>query len=66
MIGCMCAECKYAKKVRDNHKKFILICVCRESENFLHELEIASDNCDFGFVDDEEEDASDEVFRLPT
>lgn len=49
---CMCAECKYAEMVRDNHEKLIAVCVCRESENFLHELEIAFDNCDFGVVDD--------------
>lgn len=58
-MGCMCAECKYAEIVRDNHEKLIVICVCRESDNFLHELEIAFDNCDFGFVDDEEDGASD-------
>lgn len=55
-MGCMCAECKYKEIVRDNHGKFVCVCVCRESDNFLHELEIAFDNCEFGFVDDYGED----------
>lgn len=56
-VGCMCAECKYYDVVRDNHEKCVAICVCRESENFLHELHIAFDNCDFGVVDDYGEEA---------
>lgn len=52
MTGCMCLECKYYDVVTDNHENTVAICVCRESENFLHELEIAFDNCDFGIVDD--------------
>ena len=55
-MGCMCAECKYAEVERDNHEKLIAVCVCRESEYFLHELEIAFDNCDFGVVDDYDEE----------
>jgi hypothetical protein len=45
-------ECKYYDVVTDNHENTVAICVCRESEKFLHELEIAFDNCDFGIVDD--------------
>lgn len=52
MSGCMCMECKYYDVVTDNHDNHVAICVCRESENFLHELSIAFDNCDFGIVDD--------------
>jgi hypothetical protein len=51
----MCAECKFAEIVRNNHDKLVYVCVCRESDNFLHELEIAFDNCELGFVDDDEE-----------
>lgn len=55
-MGCMCAECKYADALRDNHGKLFRICVCRESDNFLHELDIAFENCDWGIVDDYGED----------
>lgn len=55
-MGCMCAECKYKEIVRDNHGKLVCVCVCRESDNFLHELEIAFENCGLGFVDDYGED----------
>lgn len=51
-MGCMCAECKYADVLIDNHAKVFSICVCRESDNFLHELDIAWENCDWGIVDD--------------
>lgn len=56
MMGCMCAECKYYDVASDNHGELVDICVCRESENFLHQLQIAFDNCDFGIVDDYEEE----------
>lgn len=52
MMGCMCLECKYYDVVSDNHGELVAICVCRESENFLHQLHVAFDNCDFGIVDD--------------
>jgi hypothetical protein len=40
----------------DNHGDLVSVCVCRESENFLHKLDIAFDNCDFGVVDDPDEE----------
>lgn len=59
-MGCMCMECKFYDVVTDNHDDLHSICTCRESENFLTEIEIAFDNCDLGIVDDygesEEED----------
>lgn len=45
-------ECKYAKALRDNHDEILSICMCRESKNFLHRLDIAFDNCNYGVVDD--------------
>ena len=56
-MGCMCMECKYYDVVTDNHENLVAICLCRESENFLHELSIAFDNCDCGIVDDYGEEA---------
>lgn len=55
MTGCMCAECEFAKLLKDNHKKEIAICMCRESEYFLRELDFYMDNCDFGIVEGSEE-----------
>lgn len=54
--GCMCMECKYREAIRNNHEDLLSICVCRESENYLHQIEIAFDDCDFGVVDDWGED----------
>lgn len=59
-MGCMCMECKYADVLTDNHDKLFRICVCRESDNFLHELEIAFDNCECGVVDDYEEEGGEQ------
>ena len=53
-MGCMCAECKYWEVVRNNHDELVNICVCRESENYLKNIDIAFCNCDHGKVDDEE------------
>lgn len=55
-MGCVCAECKFAVVIRDNHNKVLSVCVCRESDNFLRELSIAFDNCELGVVDDYGED----------
>lgn len=55
-MGCCCFECKFAEVVRDNHDELVSVCVCRESDNFLHELEIAFDNCELGIIDDYGED----------
>ena len=50
-MGCMCMDCAYARTVRDNHKKLFSICVCRESDNFLHQLDLIYDNCEIGIVE---------------
>ncbi|MBQ9760123.1 MAG: hypothetical protein IJW16_02110 [Clostridia bacterium] len=50
-------DCKFYDVVRDNHGQLVAICLCRESENFLHEISVAFDNCDFGIVDDYGEEA---------
>lgn len=54
-MGCMCAECMFAKLLKDSYKEEIAICVCRKSEYFLHELDFYSDNCEIGIVEDPEE-----------
>lgn len=51
-MGCMCYECRFAVTGKDNHNKLIEICVCRESDNFLKELDLAFDNCEVGEIDD--------------
>ena len=50
-MGCMCMECKYARVVEDENGKLFQICTNRKSDNFLSELEIAFDNCEFGKVE---------------
>lgn len=54
-MGCMCAECRFAKVIEDEQGKLFSVCAHRESDNFLTELEIAFDNCEIGMVDDEEQ-----------
>lgn len=49
-MGCMCMDCAFARTVRDNHKNLFTICVCRESGNFLHQLDLIDDNCEIGIV----------------
>ena len=55
IMGCMCAECRFAKVIEDEQGKLFSVCANRKSDNFLTELEIAFDNCEIGMVDDEEE-----------
>ena len=55
IMGCMCMECKYARVVEDENGKLFQICANRKSDNFLSELEIAFDECEFGIVDYDEE-----------
>ena len=50
--GCMCLECKYAEVLTDNKERYHNICVCQESDNFLKEVEIAFDSCEYGRIDD--------------
>jgi hypothetical protein len=54
-MGCMCMECKYSEVLSDNHDCLLRVCVCRESEYFLHTVSTAFGECDFGIVDDEED-----------
>ena len=51
-MGCMCFECKFSIVIRDNNDDLLQICVHRESDNFLKELEVAFDNCEIGMIDD--------------
>lgn len=52
MIVRACMECKFANVIRDNHKDFHFVCVCRESKNFLHEINDLFDECENGVFDD--------------
>ncbi len=49
-MGCMCMDCAFARTVRDNHKNLFTICVCRENDNILHQLDLMHDNCEIGIV----------------
>ena len=49
-------ECKYARVIEDENGKLLQICTNRKSDNFLVELEIAFDNCEFGKVEDYDEE----------
>lgn len=51
-MGCRCLKCKFYSVVSDNHDDLHSICVCKESDDFLKEIEIAFHNCDYGVVDD--------------
>lgn len=51
-----CLDCKYSDQlVRDNHGKLHCICSCKESDEFLKEIEIAFDGCGCGQEDDDAE-----------
>lgn len=51
-IGCL--FCKYSNAiVEDNHGDLHTLCSCRESENFLKEVDIAFDYCDFAEREDD-------------
>ena len=58
IVGCMCMECRFTKVLVDEKGQLFSVCTNRKSDNFLVELEIAFDECDFGMLDDrEQEDA---------
>ena len=51
-MGCMCGDCQYIKICKDEKGDLLIICCNRKSENFLKEISLAFDNCDFGRVED--------------
>ena len=51
-MGCMCGDCQYAKICQDENGELFSFCCNRKSENFLKEISLAFDNCDYGKVDD--------------
>ena len=51
-MGCMCGDCQYTKICQDENGDLFVICCNRKSENFLKEISLAFDSCDFGKVED--------------
>lgn len=56
IMGCMCGDCQYAKICQDENGDLFSICANRKSKNFLTELDLAFDNCDYGKVEDQGEE----------
>lgn len=54
-MACMCMECKFTKICQDENGDLFVICTNRKSENFLTEISLAFDDCDFGKVEDYDE-----------
>ena len=54
-MGCMCIDCKHTDIVRDNHGELHNICVCQESDHFLHRVSVAWNECDAGEIETYEE-----------
>ncbi len=54
-MGCMCYECRFSTIVTDNHDELVSVCIHRESDNFLKELDNPFDNCEIGEIDDEDD-----------
>ena len=50
-----CLDCKHAYPLKDNHGEYHSICVCVESDAFLHHISIAFDGCERGEEEEEEE-----------
>jgi hypothetical protein len=48
-----CLYCKHAQPLKDSHGKYHSVCVCVESDAFLHPVDITFDGCDFGERDEE-------------
>lgn len=55
IVGCMCMECKYTQICQDENGDLFVFCRNRKSENFLKEISLAFDDCDFGMLEDEED-----------
>ena len=55
-MGCMCFDCQYEIICQDENGELFTICCNRKSENFLKEIMVAFDSCDFGRVEYEEDD----------
>ena len=55
IMGCMCGDCQYTKILQDEKGDLFAICCNRKSENFLKEISLSFDDCDFGRVEDDDE-----------
>lgn len=55
-MACMCMECRFARVIEDENEKLLSVCCNRKSDNFLVEVSIAFDSCEFGMIDDYEEE----------
>ena len=51
-MGCECIKCKFRTVVEDNEGNLLSICVHRESDNFLTQVNIAFDNCELGELEE--------------
>ena len=56
IMGCMCGDCQCTNICEDENGDLFAICCNRKSENFLKAISFAFDGCDFGKVEDDEED----------
>lgn len=51
-MGCMCMECLFAERLIDSNAQLLCVCLHRQSDNFLKELDLNYDNCELGAVED--------------
>lgn len=49
-----CLDCKHAHPLKDSRENYHSVCVCVESEAFLHFVDIAFDGCECGEPEAEE------------
>lgn len=55
-MACMCMECRFARVIEGENEKLFSVCCNRKSDNFLVEVSSAFDSCEFGMIDDYEEE----------
>lgn len=49
-----CIDCKHAYPLKDNRGKYHSICICAESDAFLHPVSLVFVGCDHCAKDEEE------------
>ena len=52
----MCGDCQYTKILQDEKGDLFVTCCNRKTENILKEISLAFDSCDYGKVEDYEEE----------
>lgn len=49
-----CLYCKHARSLKDSHGEYHSVCICVESDEFLHPVDIVFGGCECGEAEEED------------